>query len=405
MKISAYLSVYNDWDFLRPSIESILPLIDELVIVDGAYQWMSEYLIGSGQNPRRSNHRVYHALSNFDVNVKIINGVWENERQKRATGYAACSHQYIMRIDSDEIITVNKSALSSFIQTGAAVAEMEIPPICHTPGWIEITDQYPGIPRVGFLFDRNQINARQHLDYLWILSSSNDAPAGPKLPVMPLPVAQAVHMTTWRSPEGSANRAAFYVLSYIKEHGCPWLHDEHGNPNKNLSELFSKTHPINLQKSLLFSAQCCSDFDLDGKKIVKSPFDLERQKSVKCHHEFFLHSHASRNAAIAHEQQWLIQGQLARIDLSTPEAIQNIIPKNLFHIQFNKPVKFAYAEISILQAHAPFSQKLPLSINIFENVLKIEIKPSILMSDAIRKLLRFVVSVDDPAALQSFYVV
>jgi tetratricopeptide (TPR) repeat protein len=43
-KFSAYLSVYNDWDILEPALRSIRPFVDELVVVDGGYRWMAEFL-------------------------------------------------------------------------------------------------------------------------------------------------------------------------------------------------------------------------------------------------------------------------------------------------------------------------------------------------------------------------
>jgi hypothetical protein len=35
-KLSAYLTIYNDWDLLEPALRSIAPYIDEPVVVDGA---------------------------------------------------------------------------------------------------------------------------------------------------------------------------------------------------------------------------------------------------------------------------------------------------------------------------------------------------------------------------------
>ena len=35
--LSGYLAVYNEWDALAPSLASLAPWLDELVVVDGAY--------------------------------------------------------------------------------------------------------------------------------------------------------------------------------------------------------------------------------------------------------------------------------------------------------------------------------------------------------------------------------
>ena len=46
-KFSAYLSIYNDWDILAWTLRSIASYVDELVVVDGAYEWMAPDLKGA----------------------------------------------------------------------------------------------------------------------------------------------------------------------------------------------------------------------------------------------------------------------------------------------------------------------------------------------------------------------
>ena len=54
-EFSAYLSIYNDWDILLPALKSVAAHVDELVVVDGAYQWMEPYLKAIGGDPAKSD--------------------------------------------------------------------------------------------------------------------------------------------------------------------------------------------------------------------------------------------------------------------------------------------------------------------------------------------------------------
>src|SRR5215213_10730832 len=99
MLISAYLSIFDDWDILRPAMQSIAPLVDEIVVVDGAYEWMLPYFEASGRNPERSDPRVAECLEPFRHKTRFVNGVWKNELVKRAAGFEACTHQYVLRAD------------------------------------------------------------------------------------------------------------------------------------------------------------------------------------------------------------------------------------------------------------------------------------------------------------------
>ena len=96
--LSGYLAVYNDWDALAPSLASMAPWLDELVVVDGGYQWMAEYLTRIGRDPARSDAPVYQALAAFPKPVTIISRVWRNEIEKRMAGYQACTRRHVFRL-------------------------------------------------------------------------------------------------------------------------------------------------------------------------------------------------------------------------------------------------------------------------------------------------------------------
>ena len=122
-KFSAYLSIYNDWDILPHALASIKDHIDELIVVDGAYEWMDSYLRALGKDPMRSDQRVYESLEKSGIDFKIISRSWKNEIEKRMAGYDACSNRYVYRVDADEIMFFYDGAIESFLETDKAVAE------------------------------------------------------------------------------------------------------------------------------------------------------------------------------------------------------------------------------------------------------------------------------------------
>ena len=48
MGITGYLQIYNDWSRLEVSLRSLAQHLYELVVVDGAYDWMKQYAEGIG---------------------------------------------------------------------------------------------------------------------------------------------------------------------------------------------------------------------------------------------------------------------------------------------------------------------------------------------------------------------
>jgi hypothetical protein len=107
MSISGYLSIYNDWDILEHALRSVVPYIDELVVVDGGYRWMSAYLTAIGRDLERSVDRVYDIVGSFPVPTKVVSGPWDDEPQKRIAGYDACSCEFVLRFDADDVGTAS----------------------------------------------------------------------------------------------------------------------------------------------------------------------------------------------------------------------------------------------------------------------------------------------------------
>ena len=269
-RFSAYLSIFNDWDILDFALRSVSPIIDELVIVDGAYKWMAPYLQAVGYDPSHSQNRVYEIIANAGIPYRVIANTWENEAEKRMAGYAECRNRYICRIDADEIMFPDHDMIELFLEEGAAAAEMEVP-LYVSPGRIVLPREGP-LPRAGFLFDSEQIRAADHLQYLWLISDrpQSDARTGT---LFPEPVAFNAHLTHWRTPSTAIGRAAFYSLNYVRNEGAPWFSDLRSRPLPNLASLFDRIPPNVFQDTLKGSPVVAGYGELNGSMIGRSPVD------------------------------------------------------------------------------------------------------------------------------------
>ena len=134
-KISAYLSIFNDWDILPYALRSVAAYVDELIVVDGGYDWMVPILSAVGRSSVRSDDRVYEALESCGIPYRAICRTWANELEKRLAGYAACKHDLVLRVDADEVLFVDDKEMEAALLKGAAVGEMEMPNYV-APGWI-----------------------------------------------------------------------------------------------------------------------------------------------------------------------------------------------------------------------------------------------------------------------------
>lgn len=237
-RISAYLSIFNDWDILPQALRSVSSYIDELVVVDGGYEWMVPYLDSLGLSSVRSDERVYQAIEASGIPFRIVSGTWRNEPHKRMAGYAACKNDLILRFDADEVLFFDDSALESALASGVAVGEMEMPNYV-APGWVSRNRHLDTIERQCFLFDRRQVSSELHLNYLWLILTVDELPLAGRhpFPVHPVSLAFNAHLTNWRSPSTSVNRAAFYVLNWMRKNGVPSIPSLQDTPLTDLKVL------------------------------------------------------------------------------------------------------------------------------------------------------------------------
>ncbi len=235
--ISACIIMHDDYDALQEAIEAVLPYIDELVVVDGAYDWIAPFLTALGEDPGRSRSAALDIVNGFRsrVPVKYIAGVWENELRKREALYEAATCDYVYLVDADEIHEFRPDAFAAFHDSPKSVA------MAHSPFYADADHigfqpgQEPA-PNKPVMFKRDRISAKAHASYLWLVLTPEEKAELPERDdqdfFLTEPIAINHHLSHMRSLRTSYNRAAFYnMLSIRGRHRLAWWGDEAVTPD------------------------------------------------------------------------------------------------------------------------------------------------------------------------------
>jgi hypothetical protein len=374
-KFSAYLSIYNDWDILPAALRSIASYVDEMVVVDGAYEWMVPYLTTLGLDPERSDPRVYAALEASGIPLRIISRTWQNEVEKRRSGYEACTHDYIYRVDADEVLFFDDAALEASLSSGLAVGEMTMPNYV-APGWISRAKDLPRIERQCFLFDRRQVNSEIHLNYLWLILTVDALPqAGSKpFPVYPVPLAFNAHLTGWRTPETGVSRAAFYELNWMRQGGVPWVPALCQQPLTDIRALFDIVPPSVFLSALRKGRIAMGMIErADHRSIVPTTLSAQQDATLGGLYDRFLGSLAAMNLASVAEEQPFLTSIPTLLDLSTSAARDAIAPNGTVTMRISAPVLSAKVRLWRYATSEPSIEERDLPTKLDGHYLRVEL--------------------------------
>jgi hypothetical protein len=400
MGISGYISIYNDWDILDHAVQSVAPYIDELVVVDGGYQWMSAYLTAIGRTPARSSDRVYDITSRVRVPTKVLSGPWDSELQKRKAGYGACSHDFVLRFDADEILYFDDVALERYVASARPVAEMEIP-IYFAPGWIQggHTTSPTRLPRVGCLFNRRKVTSEEHLDYLWLISEGNRSTGiiqpHSRHAVFHDPIAFAAHLTGWRTVDTAVQRAGFYIFNYGRTYGLPWHPALQGKPVPDSAEVLEHIEAAAISDLLARSQVVGAHHHHDSATLAKSPLSLEQEQPLLPLFDRFLKSHTRLHESLWHGFQHFAGGVPLYFEITAAESLEALAGNDgpCFETETSR-VGHVAATISYLLSEPPWRRDIDAAVELTSNCVRI-IMPSqdIAPESYIRRVLEVTITV------------
>jgi hypothetical protein len=353
MSVSSYISIFDDWDLLKPSLWSVNDLVDEIVVVDGAYGWMAPYFKALGRDPARSREQVYDGLASFGKKVKVVSGIWDDETDKRRAGYQACKNRYILRNDADEVLFWDAARFEEFLSSGHAVGQMEMP-IYVSSGTIRATSATSAIERQSFLFDSEKISAHQHLSYLWLVLPEAERatlePAQNHL-IFPEPIAFTAHLSHWRSPETAVNRARFYIMNYVRSAGSlGWVGDFTYTEERGFAELFNFITPEGFNDILMGHEIVAAPPAMAGSIIRPSGRDVLQDRVFAILYDNMLDGLTRLNDTLRLRPRTIVNGLDYMIDASKNSSTAAIQSRGEIRLVFSEELASAQVELSVLMA-------------------------------------------------------
>lgn len=284
--LSAYLTIYNDFDILPHMLRAIAPYVDEIVVVDGAYQWMVPYLQAAGINPDRSGEQVYDTLESSSIKYRVASKIWSSEVEKRTVGYDACRGRYVFRFDADEVPFFDDNELDRFLASEGAVAQM-VTPTYINPQWLVALDELGYLPPTPIMFDRTRVDPDTHLRYLWLVLGVDGLPdAAQPFAAHLTSIGVNAHLNEWRNLQSQMRRGIFYWLVYLRQTGVPWIPQLSGKPLSDIGILFEQTPPELfhelVKSSVMLQSQTFRELNWYA---VRSPLSRQQESLfVDCFH-------------------------------------------------------------------------------------------------------------------------
>jgi len=369
MGITGYLQIYNDWSRLEVSLRSLAQHIDELVVVDGAYEWMKEYAEGIGWDPERSQQEVYDILNGVGIPYRAIQRTWRNQLEKRVEGYNACKSRYALRIDADEVLTFDDNHLSQFLASDYAVASMRMH-LHVTPDYVLVDDS--DTKRIAIqpvLFDKEQVSAETHLNYIFLVLTADALPEQGRKPfaTFPEPIASCTHLSLLRHPRSAVFRGSYYYINWMRANGVGWIPSLRGRPLEDSADLFREVAPQQFRDIMLGGHFVAGWQDPSRPKALRhsrtlTPPELsaEKQDALKLSFDDYLVSLAELNAQLA-DGRWFRNGHEIMLDATTEMSLQAIAPAGILTLECDEPVEKVSAKVMSLYPDEPCQRTVELN--------------------------------------------
>lgn len=212
MNISALVIYHNDIDMLKAQYE--LGQFEQykfVYIYDGPYEYvLNRPLVGSYS--ARLDETEFGKELLLNSKFIYVYKVWKNEEEKRMSGYDAVDSEIVVLHDTDEFYEFEHQSLISFINSEKSVASfycqnLFLDGIYFSNAFYSV-DDYKKLPFKNYIFKRSEINAKEHLNYLWLVGVAQEPPNRDKV-YFP-PVASGNHLTQMRSDDGQLQKFTFY---------------------------------------------------------------------------------------------------------------------------------------------------------------------------------------------------
>jgi hypothetical protein len=220
----ALVNYFNDEDMLRMQYESgQFDHYERIYVFDGPYAFNNDFGPFAGASPRLTDSEFGSRFAS-DRRVEYHWDIYPDEATKRMHAYSTCAADIVVIHDTDEFYSIDEGALEEFRRSPCGVAYFWCQNLCldglsNEEREFRRTDD---LPWKAFMFKKDRVGAKEHLDYLWLVGV-RQSPPDPAMRFAP-PVALGYHFTQMRTTRGQAQKFSFYVSLYHHRHGDDGIH-------------------------------------------------------------------------------------------------------------------------------------------------------------------------------------
>jgi hypothetical protein len=209
-KISIYIILYYDLDFLEDILDNIINYIDEIIIVDGPYKYCIDSLqqFNLMYNENNKPDILNKILNKYENKIKYYYNIWENEKEKRIFGYSKCNNDIILLVDCDEFFIFDINNINSFIKSDKYVASFNINNMCR------ININFDNETKKYIIFKKKYINEIQHLSYTWLVGVNGLEDKNINNMEINYSLGKIYHQTLNRNKKNNIIKYIFYISLY-----------------------------------------------------------------------------------------------------------------------------------------------------------------------------------------------
>lgn len=274
-KVVGVLIIHNDSSLLEQTLLSVKDYIDELVIVDGAYEWVAPFCELNGEDPEKSTDNLIRIVEKSKIPYKYYSGVWGSETHKRKFSIDIVESDYIMLVDSDELFDLKKDEILSFFNSGKIIGE------CYFPLYFNATVIGESIglnsaPVKSIFINKKNAENSDIVDSLFLMVPENERKNKLKNNVRYQKKLGTVHhISSFRTDGAGYRRARFYNLLSMRVTGkLNFLANNIFNNDKQFFEMISnldQNEMESLDNSFKFHRIACSFPNIkDNQRLVES---------------------------------------------------------------------------------------------------------------------------------------
>jgi hypothetical protein len=209
-KISIYIILYYDLDFLEDILDNIINYVDEIIIIDGPYKYCIESLTQFNllYNENNKPDTLNYILNKYNNKIKYYYNIWENEKEKRIFGYSKCNNDIILLVDCDEFFIFDINNINNFINSNKYVGGFNINNMCRINiNFDDETQKY-------IMFKKKYINENQHLSYTWLVGVDDIEDKNINNMEINYSLGKIYHQTLNRNKKNNIIKYIFYISLY-----------------------------------------------------------------------------------------------------------------------------------------------------------------------------------------------